>query len=63
MKKIIGLRPDGPAHQEKGSQIRQRMHLRASRTLWLLGALSGPQTPSRDDCVPHADRPAHQERV
>ena len=63
MKKKIGLRPDSPAHQKKGSQIRLRMHLRASRTLWILGALSGLQTPGRNGKVPQADRPAHQERV
>ena len=50
-------------HIKKGSQIRLRMHLRVSRTLWLLGALSYPQTPGRDGIVPQADRPAHQERV
>ena len=41
------------------AQIRLRMHLRAFRTLWLLGAL----TSGRDGIVPQADRPAHQERV
>ena len=45
------------------AQIRLRMHLRASRTLWLLGALSGPQTLGRNGSVPQAASPAHQERV
>ena len=37
-----------PAHQGKGSHIRLRMHLRASRTLWLPEASSGSQTPGRN---------------
>ena len=45
------------------AQIRLRMHLRASRTLWLLGPLSGPQTPGHNGIVPQAVRPAHQETV
>ena len=31
------------------------------RTLWLLGAFSGSQSPGRNGIVPQADRPAHQE--
>ena len=38
------------------AQIRLRMHLRASRTLWL-------QTPGRNGSVLQANSPAHQERV
>ena len=45
------------------AQIRLRMHLRTSRTLWLMGALTRPQTPGRNGIVPQADRPAHLERV
>ena len=45
------------------AQIRQRIHLRASRTLWFLGALSGPKTPGRNGSMPQADSLAHQERV
>ena len=43
--------------KKKGSQIRLRMHFRASRNLWLLGA------PGRNGIVPQADRSAHIERV
>ena len=49
-KKIIGLWPDSIAHQKEASQIRLRMHLRAPRTLWLLGA----QTPGRNGSVPQS---------
>ena len=41
------------------AQIRLRMHLRASKTFWLLGA----PDPRRNGSVPQANSPAHQERV
>ena len=45
------------------AQIRMRIHLRASTTLWLTGALSGPKTPGCNGSMPQADSLAHQERV
>ena len=56
-------RPCSPKKRVSDKAEIQRMHLRASRTLWLLGALSRPKTPGRNGIVPQADRPAHQERV
>ena len=43
--------------------MRMRINLRASTTLWLLGALSGPKTPGCNGSMPQADSLAHQERV
>ena len=63
MKKKLGSGQTALHTKKKGSQIRLRMQLRASRTLWLLGALTRPQTPGRNGIMPQADRPAHQERV
>ena len=45
-----------------GTRIRLRMHLRASATLWLLGALSGPRPSSPNGSAPRADGLAHQKK-
>ena len=46
-----------------GSQIMLRMHLRVSRTLWPLGAFSGPYNPGHNATGPQADGLAHPKRV
>ena len=46
-----------------GSQIWWRMHLRASRTLWLLGGLKRPPDLQRNVSAPRSKGPALPKRV
>ena len=50
--------PGGGGDHSFGSQIRLRLHLRASTTLWLLG----PPDPRHNGSAPQPDGPAHQEK-